>query len=297
MVKPARAALRLRRSLLFVPGSEPRKLEKARTTEADAVVLDLEDAVAPAEKAEARAHVAEALRVGFGSAEAIVRVNPPATSWFEEDLETVIAAGGRAVMLSKAESAAEIESVTARLDGLEEGDAEDRAALFLLVESPIGIVNALALERASARVVAMCFGHADFSLEMGLTEADASRGIVYHARCELMIAARACGIAPIDVAHLAIKDDAAFREDAILGARLGYEGKLCIHPRQVEIANEIHTPRREEIDAALRVVEASERARAEGRGVFTLDGRMIDAPIVAAERRVLERARRAGVLR
>ena len=101
-------------------------------------------------------------------------------------------------------------------------------------------------------------------------------------------------MAPIDCVHLAVKDEAAFREDALLGRSLGFEGKLCIHPRQAEIANEVYAPSDEEIARARRVVEAAERAQAEGRGVFELDGKMIDAPVVALERRVLERARRVG---
>jgi citrate lyase subunit beta/citryl-CoA lyase len=131
---------------------------------------------------------------------------------------------------------------------------------------------------------------------MGLAEADASRGVAYHARCTLVIAAKACGVSAIDSVYLSVKDDAAFRQDAELGLSLGYDGKLCIHPRQVEIVNAVYTPRGYEIERALRVVEAWERAAREGRGVFALDGAMIDAPLVAVQRKILERARRAGVL-
>ncbi len=154
----------------------------------------------------------------------------------------------------------------------------------------------MAMGRATPRSEALCFGHADFSLSMGLTDADASRGIVYHARCNLVIAAKACGVPPIDSVVLSVKDEKAIREDAAVGAGLGFEGKLCIHPRQVEIVNEVYTPRPEQVEYALRVTEAWERARAEGRGVFALEGRMIDAPLVAVQERVLQRARRAGVL-
>src|SRR5262249_7476053 len=140
---------------------------------------------------------------------------------------------------------------------------------------------------------ALCFGPADFALEMGLRETDASRGILYHARCMLVIAAKASSVAPVDGVHLAVKDEKAFRDDAELGLRLGFEGKLCIHPRQVEIVNEIYTPTSDDVDHAARLLEAAERARAEGRGVFTFDGKMIDAPAIAAARRTLGRARRS----
>jgi citrate lyase subunit beta/citryl-CoA lyase len=176
------------------------------------------------------------------------------------------------------------------------GAALGRVRVLALVESPAGVANAAAIAKSSPRVEALCFGHADFALLMGLAEADAATGVVYHARCALAIAAKACGLVPIDCVHLAVRDETAFRRDVEMGMQLGYEGKLCIHPRQAEIANEVYTPGPEAIAYARRVVEAWQRAEAEGRGVFTLDGRMIDAPLVAVQQRVLERARRAGKL-
>jgi citrate lyase subunit beta/citryl-CoA lyase len=290
---------RLRRSLLFVPAAEPRKIERARDARADTVVLDLEDSVAPPQKAEARGRVTEVLGTGvLGTTEAVVRVNAAGTPHFESDLRAVIAGGGRTIVLPKAEGGGEL---THALDTLERLEREVPGApagglkILALVETPAGIADARAIGRASPRIEALCFGHADFSLAMGLTEADAAHGIAYHARCALVIAAKACDVVPIDSVHLAVKDTDAFREDAALGLRLGFEGKLCIHPAQVEIANEVYTPRPEEVDYAVRVIEAWERAQAEGRGVFTLDGRMIDAPLVAVQQRVLDRARRAGV--
>jgi citrate lyase subunit beta / citryl-CoA lyase len=271
-----------RRSLLFVPAAEPRKLERAAEARADAVVLDLEDSVAPEQKSEARRLVAETLRSGrFGDRDVVVRVNAPGTAEFEADLETVIEAGGRRIMLPKCERPEPIRMVP------------NDVAILALVETPGGIANALAIAAATPALEALCFGPADFAFEMGLRETDASRGILYHARCMLVIAAKASSVAPIDSVHLAVKDEKAFREDAELGLRLGFEGKLCIHPRQVEIVNEVYTPTVDEIDHAKRILEAAEQARAEGRGVFTLDGKMIDAPAIAAARRIIERTRRS----
>ncbi len=293
-------APRLRRSLLFVPGGEPRKIERAREARADTLLLDLEDSVAPPQKAEARAHVAAALRAGgFGSAEIAVRVNAPGTPDFAADVAAVVAAGGRLIMVPKAETAEGVSAVVETLRNLEPrgaGREEDQVNLLLLVESPLGVANALAVGRATPRAAGLCFGHADFSLLMGLAEADASRGIVYHARCAVVMAAKACGVAPIDSVFLAVKDEAAFRDDALLGMQLGFEGKLCIHPRQAEIANEVYTPTAAQIDYAHRVLEASQRAEAEGRGVFTVNDKMVDAPLIAVQQRILERARRAGAL-
>jgi citrate lyase beta subunit len=288
----------LRRSLLFVPGSDSRKLERAREARADTLLLDLEDAVAPEKKAEARRYVAEALGSGaYGASELAVRVNAPHTPYFEADLEAVLAAGGRTILLPKAEvpeDLVRLDDVLRRLEPRSSAARGEDVRLLLLIESPAGIVAAAALGRAARRIEALCFGHADFCLEMGLGEADAATGIAYHARCTVAIAARAAGVAAIDCVHLAVKDEDGFRADAELGRRLGFDGKLCIHPRQAEIANEVYTPRPEEIARALRIVEAAERAAAEGRAAFALDGVMIDAPLVALERRLLERARRVG---
>lgn len=289
--------MNLRRSLLFVPG-EARKIDKAKSAGADTLLFDLEDSIAPDKKDAARKEVAAALRAGgFGDAEVAVRVNAPGTPLFRADIEAIIAAGAQAIMVPKAEGR-EVSRVGEALDALErslEIYGDRRARILALVETAAGVTQAAALAGA-ARVEALCFGHADFSLDMGLADGDPSRGIVYHARCQLVIAAKACGIAPIDSVFLAVKDDAGFRADAELGLSLGYEGKLCIHPRQVVIANEVYTPNRHDIDRAKRVVEAWEKAKADGRGVFTLDGRMIDAPLVAVHERLLERARRAGAI-
>lgn len=291
---------RLRRSLLFVPGSEPRRFGRARESGADTVILDLEDAVALEEKARAREHVAEALRAGaFTGTEAAVRVNPPGTPHFDADLEAVVTAGARTVMLPKSESVEDLTCVTAALAALEGRlglAAGETVRVLALVETAAGIANALAVAGASPRIDALCFGHADFARDMQLGEADAAHGVIHHARCALAIAARARRLPPIDTVCLAVRDEEAFRADVALGLRLGFEGKLCIHPRQVEIANETYTPTRAQIELALRVVEAWRRAEAEGRGVFTLEGMMVDAPVVASQERVLERARRAGAL-
>src|SRR5262249_5190622 len=231
---------------------------------------------------------------GFGSAEMAVWINVAGTADCEADLEAVVESGAHSVLIPKAERAEEIVRVVETLRCLERGRAGTK--VLLLVESPLGVADALAIGRCAPGIEALCFGHADFALQLGLPEADPSRGIIHHARCTLVIAAKACGLAPIDTVHLAVKDEAGFREDAERGLLLGFEGKLCLHPRQVEIANAVYTPSPAQIDYARRVIAAWEAARTGERGVFTLDGKMIDAPLVAVQQRVLERARRAGAL-
>jgi len=290
----------LRRSLLFVPGSEPRRLARARETGADTVLFDLEDGVAANAKDAARALVADALRAGdFGVAEPAVRINGLATPHWEHDLDAVVAAGARAVMLPKTECADDVRRLADALAQRERraGIAPDRAVHVLaLLETAAGVANALAIAAASPRLAALCFGHADLARDLQLDEADAAHGILHHARCTLVIAARAKGVSPIDSVCLSVRDEEAIRADIGLGIGLGFDGKLCIHPRQVELANTLYTPTVERIAAAQRIVAAASAAAADGRGVIALDGKMIDAPIVAAEQRILARARRAGVL-
>ncbi len=287
----------LRRSLFFVPGGEPRKLDKSRTLGADTLLLDLEDSVSVDEKSRARELVSGVLRSGdLGGAEAAVRVNPPGTPYFDEDLEAAVSAGAAAIMLPKAENPDRLGEVADRIQSLEAASGADTpVALLALVETARGAIRAHELPRASSRVEALCFGHADFSRDMGLVEADSSRGSVFHARCGLAIAARAAAVTPIDTVYLNVRDEEGFREDARLAASLGFDGKLCIHPSQVAIANEVYTPSAAEIDFATRVLEAGRRAREEGRGVFAVDGKMVDEPVLAAQRRVLDRARRSGI--
>ncbi|MBX3023973.1 CoA ester lyase [bacterium] len=292
-------AASLRRSLLFVPGSEPRHLARARAAGADTVVFDLEDAVAPAAKGEARGLVAAALRAGgYGASEPAVRVNAPGTPWFGADLAATVAAGAAAIMVPKAERAGELAAVAERLDGLERahGRPPGSVRLLALVETAAGIADAFALGAATPRLEALCFGHADLARDLRLAGADAARGVLHHARCALALAARGRGLAAIDCVCLAVRDAEAARADARLGLELGFAGKLCIHPQQVAIVNQVYTPTPAQIARARRVVSAWRTARRDGHAVLTLDGMMVDAPLVAAEEQVLERARQAGAL-
>ncbi len=290
---------RVRRSLFFVPGGEPRKLEKCRSMGADTVMLDLEDSVPVAEKDRARALVAETLsQGGFGEAEPGVRVNPPSTPYFADDLEAVVSAGAQAIMLPKSESAEDLAEVARRIGQLEgSGGAGARPVqLLALVETAVGVADVRSVATATPRLTGLCLGHADFSRDMGLTTIDPASGVVLHARCQLAIAAKAAGVTPIDTVCLDVRDEAAFRRDTELGVSLGFEGRLCIHPMQVAIANEIFSPTQEQIEYAKRVVDGAREAKAEGRGVFTVDGKMVDAPLVAVQERLLDKARRIGML-
>ena len=282
----------LRRSLLFVPGIATQRFAKAKASGADAIVFDLEDSVPLDAKEHARESVCAALREGgFGGSEVAVRVNAPGSPFHEDDVRTTASAGAQAIMVPKSEHADDLRAVAAILDSL-----GVPACILALLETPLGVARALDVGMSSPRVDALCFGHADFALEMGVSAADPSTGVLYHARCAVALAARASGVQPVDNVCLAVRDEDAFRRDVGVGMNLGFEGKLCIHPSQVTIANEMYTPAPEEVDYAHRVLSGWEAARAEGLGVFTLDGKMVDAPLVRAQERVLERATRAGLI-
>lgn len=293
-------ARRLRRSLLFVPASDPRKIEKAGQTAADTILLDLEDSVSLSEKKSARGHAAGFLRSGGGAeSEVVVRVNPIGSPFLRDDLDELIAAGASGIMLPKCEGAKtlrEISSLMVVIAGRSASGSGTPPCVLALVETATGVAQARALATTLPQVEALCFGHADFSLDMGLAVADASRGVVLHARCEIAIAARSARVAAIDTVFLDVRDSDGFREDARLGVELGFQGKLCIHPTQVAIANEVHTPSSAQVAYAERVLSAAREAEHSGSGAFTVDGKMVDAPLVEAQRGVLDRARRAGVL-
>lgn len=298
---------RLRRSLLFVPGDAERKLDRAVTAGADTLILDLEDAVAPDQKDRARGEVAYRIRSGFFRAsEVAVRINARGTEFFEADLASIVTAGARLLVIPKTESAEGIEAVARAVAPHESAGVSDPVRLLALVETARGVAQLGSFSRRKRvpgtilrrtdRLDGLCFGNADFSLDMGIGDGNLSGGIVYHARCNLAIAAVAAGVIPIDGVCLTAKDDDAFRNESEQAARLGFEGKLCIHPSQVPIANEVFTPTRHQIRAARRVVDAWRAASANGQGVISLDGKMVDAPQAAIQARILERARRAGAL-
>jgi citrate lyase beta subunit len=283
---------RPRRSLLFVPGNDGRKLDRAEKASADTVVLDLEDAVAPSEKERAREEVASRIQgAAFAASEVAVRINAPGSPDFQADLVSVVPSGARLLLIPKVESALEFAAVAEAVSQLEESADAGSVRLLALVESARGVANLASIGQGSSRLEGLCFGNADFALDMGLPDGDPSSGVVYQSRCNLAIAAVAARVSPIDGVCLSVKDGDAFRAEATEAVRLGFHGKLCIHPSQVPLANEIFSPSEGQIAAARRIVEAWDAAAIRGKGVFSLDGKMIDAPLVEVQKQVLERAR------
>jgi citrate lyase subunit beta/citryl-CoA lyase len=267
---------RLRRSCLTVPGDDERKLAKAAQLRPDEVILDLEDAVAPDRKAAAR----EALTtVPLDPAITIVRLNAASTAEFDADLAALAVTGYGRVMLAKAETTAALDALAAY-------------RVVALCESPLGVENA-ALLAAAPNVDALMWGAEDLVAALGGSGSRRDDGryrdVTRYARARVLLAAGAAGKAAIDAVHLDLSDDAGLAEEAVDAAASGFVGTACIHPRQVPIVRAAFRPTPEALAWAERVLAAAEGAD----GVFTLDGRMIDEPLLRQARQVLA-ARRAG---
>ncbi|SEW00421.1 HpcH/HpaI aldolase/citrate lyase family protein [Halobacterium jilantaiense] len=279
----------VRRSVLFSPGDQSDLMRKAPSAGADVVVFDLEDAVAPGQKDEARAAVGDVLSdPDFDpDCEVCVRVNPVG-SGAGADVEAVLA-GGRtadAVMLPKVEDSEDVETL-GRL--LAEADAE--APVLALVESARGVLNAQEIAVAGP-TDALVFGAEDLSADIGATRTDDGTEVL-HAREQVVLAASAAGVDAIDTVYTDIEDTDGLAGETRFAAGLGFDGKMAIHPAQVDPINDAYTPAPEDVEWAERVLDAKAEADAEDRGVFRVDGEMIDAPLVAQAERVLERAEAA----
>jgi citrate lyase subunit beta/citryl-CoA lyase len=289
---------RLRRSLLFVPASSEKFFAKAKDSPADTLIFDLEDAVAPERKPAARETLKEVLRdQGFTRFERTVRINGLDTPYFLDDVLAMVEAGADGLVVPKTNTVESILFVD-QLVSLAEQRADRPAGsvvLLPLIEQPEAIGNAFAIARATPRIAAIAFGHGDFSAAMGVKAASSTDGVVFHARCQVVVAAKAAGVAPIDNVFLDIPNIEGLVAETQQGKQLGYEGKACIHPNQVEPVNQAYTPTPEEVTYARELVAACEQAVAEGKGAVAFRGRMIDGPIADIERKVLERARKAGM--
>ncbi|MER7394273.1 CoA ester lyase [Streptomyces sp. NPDC000151] len=259
-------ALAAARSLLFVPGHRADRFAKAAAAGADGVIVDLEDAVAPDGKDAARDDVARWLA---GGARAVVRVNAPGTEWFEADL-AMAAAHGAPVMLPKAEDPAVLESIACRTGG--------RSPVLALIETAAGVENAAALCRAP-NLLRAAFGNIDLAADLGV-DPDDHQALAY-ARSRVVCASAAAGLAPpLDGVTADLSADGPLPADIAHARRLGFAGKLCIHPRQLDAVHEGFTPSATERDWALRVLAA-------GEAVTVVDGRMVDRPVLERARRIL----------
>lgn len=287
---------RSRRAILYVPGNEARKIEKAVTLGADSVCLDLEDGVALNRKADARPMVANALRaLDFGASEKLARINAVGSGLEEEDLEMVVPARPDAIVIPKVSDAEAIRWVSARVGELERANGIENGAIGLIgmIENARGLLNLAAIAGSDARLRALIFGAEDYAADVGATRTREGLEVLY-ARSAIVTACAGFGVQAIDLLYLDFRDPEGLRTEAVRGAQLGYTGMQVIHPNQVPIVQEVFTPDDTAIQTARRVVEAAREQLAAGRGAFALDNKMVDMPIIKAAERVLERARAAG---
>jgi crotonobetainyl-CoA:carnitine CoA-transferase CaiB-like acyl-CoA transferase/citrate lyase beta subunit len=284
------------RSKLFVPGSRPELFAKALSGQADAISIDLEDAVPEARKEEARAAVAQFLRSPQALESGkliIVRVNAIGSPHFEADVQAVTQPALGMLNLPKAESAADIHTVCAALARAESLNGVARAVRVLAnIESPLGLRRAAAIGAADPRVAGLQLGFADLFEANGIARRDASN--VHVAMFALRMAAAEAGVFAYDSAFPDIKDADGFRAEAGMSKRLGFWGKSCIHPSQVALANEVFSASAEDYEHALRVLAAAREAEASGAGAFTVDGKMIDLPFIRRAEAVVAAGAPAG---
>lgn len=289
--------MRLRRSMMFVPGNNPGMVKDAQLYGADCLMFDLEDSVALTEKDAARLLVYHALRtVDYGSAERVVRINGLDTPYGAEDLRAMVAARPDLIRLPKTETADDIRQVDELIGRWERASDLPSGTIGLIaaVESARGVLNAGAIAQASPRLVAIAIGAEDLVTNL-LTTRSLEGVELLAARGQLVLAARAAGIQVIDTVFSHVDDEAGFLQEARLIKQLGFDGKSVIHPRQINLLHAVFAPTAQEIAQAERVLAASATAAERGLGVVALDGRMIDAPIIARARLVLQRSLASGV--
>ena len=281
------------RSALFVPGNRPDRIEKAVQTNADAVIIDLEDAVPLSQKVETRKRVREKIAT-CGGKKIIVRVNALHSEFGLDDFKEVISNGLSGVMVPKVETPSDIRQIDAIVTEVEKKVGIEPGSIFMLplIESALAVENAFAIASVKTepdRFFSLSFGAADFALDMGIAITLSGEELIYP-RARLAVACRAAGLAPpVDTPFMIdLKDRQALEADIRRAIRFGFQGKLCIHPNQVEICNQLFSPTEEEVAYARKVIDTFEKAEAEGVAAIQLEGKFIDYPVVERCRRILK---------
>jgi citrate lyase subunit beta/citryl-CoA lyase len=298
--------MRLARSVLAVPATNPKMARKGLSSGADVVFLDLEDAVAPDAKAGARPDVIRAVReFDWGNRPTIYRMNALDTPYFYRDVIEVVEAAGEAldvILVPKVERPEDLHTVDTLLGGLEAavGLEPDKIELEAQIESAAGLVNIDGIARATDRLRALHFGPGDYAASLRMPQAsigtmdewdEAYPGHRFHyVMHRIVVAARAAGLRAVDGPVADYRDEEGLRESCLRARSLGFDGKWCIHPAQIEIVNEVFSPTQREVEWAEKVVSAYEEANAAGSGAVSVDGQMVDAASIRMARNILDRA-------
>jgi citrate lyase subunit beta-like protein len=281
-----------RRALLYVPGDDRHKTEKATGLNADCICLDLEDGVAVNRKAAARNQVADSLATfDFHGSERLVRLNSLSSGLCSQDLDVILPSRPDGVYLPKVNSPGEIQWINEQILAFEQSEKEDsgRITLVIGIESALGILNLTDICRVSDRLTGLVFGAEDYVADIGGVRTTAGDAIFY-ARSVVVTCATAFNLQAIDMVCTDYKDEARLLEECRSGVTLGFSGKQVIHPGQVEPVQMAFTPDPDALDQATRIVHAYQENLANGKGAFVLDGKMVDLPVVKAAERLLARA-------
>ena len=285
-----------RRALLYMPGDDRRKIEKAATLGVDSVCMDMEDGVAIARKTEARAVIAQAMKeLGFGRSERCIRINSVGSGFEKFDLAAAVAANPDAIVVPKVETAQQVRAICEYIEMYERSSKIPLRSLRMLigVETARGVLNLREIAEADKRLDAIIFGAEDYAASIGATRTREATEVLY-ARSAVVNACAANDLQAIDMVYIDFRDIEGLRAEAGQGAALGFSGKQIIHPSQVEVVQEAFTPSDEAIEYAQRVVRAFAASQKEGKGAFALDGKMIDMPLLKNAQKVLDRAQAAG---
>ena len=285
-----------RRALLYMPGDDRRKIEKATTLGVDCVCMDMEDGVAITQKTEARAVIAEAMKeLDFGGSERCIRINSVGSGLEKYDLAAAVATNPDAVIVPKVETAQQVRAISKYIEVYERSSRMPVGTIRMLVgvETAKGILNLKEIAESDRRLEAIIFGAEDYAASIGATRTKEATEVLY-ARSAVVTACAANDLQAIDMVYIDFRDIDGLRLEAQQGTGLGFSGKQIIHPDQVAPVQEAFTPTPAAIEYAQRVVEAFTTSQKEGRGAFALDGKMIDRPLLKNAQKVLDRAKEAG---
>lgn len=290
--------MRARRALLYVPGDDLKKIQKATTLDVDCVCLDIEDGVAQNRKEDARRTIPEALKtMDFGRSEKLVRINAIGSGFETGDLRAVLPDHPDGIVVPKVEDAWQVRWVCEQIAEFERevGWQSGGIRMIIQAETARGIVNLATICSTDPRVDAVIFGAEDYVNDIGATRSRQGWEVFY-ARSAVVTYCAAYSLQAIDMVYVDFQDVEGLRVEASQGVQMGFDGKQIIHPNQVDPVQEAFTPSNDSVAYALRVIEADAQHQQRGFGAFALDGKMIDAPVVKAAARVLARARAAGKL-
>ena len=289
--------MKLRRTMLFMPGNNPGMLQTAAVFGSDAVIFDLEDAVALTEKDAARVLISEALKtMSYDDVEVVVRINPLSTPYADKDVDVIARLKPDAILLPKAcpEDVAELDK---RLTKIEEemGFEHNSIKVHPLVETTYGVEKVYETIKASPRIISVLLGGEDLAVDLGVKRTKASDELLY-ARTKIINACKACKVDAIDTPFTDTNDFEGLRKDVNLAKSLGMTGKASINPRQIDTIHSVYAPTEEEIIYAQRVLDAMKEAEDEGKGVFSLDGKMVDAPIINRAKTTVALSKQLGLI-